>query len=256
MNAASQTASVSSAADFSPSVRAPRVATFPNIQVVTVSSESTSGIAPVLTFVLWSACLLVGVLGFVLPYSRPRAPALPPEPVVVEKLAVDLVNDPLPPAALPSDPLSTPPPPAALVQPQIAQAVAVAEPSAVAFALPVEGPTITVAADQATHARPAIVATSAVAGSLAPQTLVFGQGEGRQPAPEYPARSVKLGQEGTVDIRLTVDTNGQVTDTAVAAPCAWPLLNDAAERTVRHRWRFARGSVRVYEVAIRFALAK
>ena len=158
---------------------------------------------------------------------------------------IELTNDPLPPTALPS----------ALVQPQVAQAIAVAEPSAVAFALPVDGPTITVSADQAAHARPAI-SPSTVAGSLTPQTLVFGQGEGRQPAPEYPAHSLKLGQEGTIDIRLTVDMNGQVTNTAVAGPCAWPLLNDAAERTVRHRWRFSRGSVRVYDVAIRFALAK
>ena len=229
----------------------PIVAVTPDLQ-----TDSSVNFTQVITFVLWSACILVGVLGFALPYSRPRPPALPPEPVVIEKLTVNLVNDPLPPAALPSDPLSPPPPPDALVQPQIAQAIAVAEPSTVAFALPVEGPTVTVAADQATHARPTILATSAMVGSPAPQTLVFGQGEGRQPAPEYPARSVKLGQEGTVVIRLTVDPSGQVTDTAVATPCAWPLLNDAAERTVRHRWRFARGSARVYEVAIRFALAK
>ncbi len=123
--------------------------------------------------------------------------------------------------------------------------------------MPVDGPTIKVAANQAAHARPAIANNTAVAaGSPSPQTLVFGQGEGRQPAPEYPARCVKLGQEGVVDIRLTVDHNGEVTDTSVARPCAWPLLNDAAERTVRHRWRFARGSTRVYDVAIRFALAK
>ncbi|MEO6994323.1 MAG: TonB family protein [Lacunisphaera sp.] len=208
------------------------------------------------TLVLWSTCLLVGVLGFVLPYSRPHPPAIAPEPVVVEKLEVELTKDPLPPAALPANPLSTPPPPSALVEPQISQAVAVAEPSAVAFAVPVEGPTVVVAADQAAHARPATVPVSSSTSSSSPQTLVFGQGEGRQPAPQYPERSAKLGQEGTVDVRLTVGTDGRVIETVVASPCEWPLLNDAAERTVRHRWRFSRGPTRVYQVAIHFALAR
>jgi TonB family protein len=210
----------------------------------------------IVTAVLWSACLLVGGLGFALPYSRPHAPALPPEPVMVEKLEVDLANDPLPPAASPSDPLSAPPPPSALVEPQLAPAVAVAEPSAVAFAVPVDGPTVVVAPDQATHTRPATIQASSFSGSASPQTLVFGQGEGRQPAPEYPARAAKLGQQGTVDVRLTVDTDGRVIETVVAGPCEWTLLNDAAERTVRHRWRFSHGPMRVYEVAIHFALAR
>ena len=57
-------------------------------------------------------------------------------------------------------------------------------------------------------------------------------------------------------MRLTVGTDGRVIDTVVASPCEWPLLNDAAERTVRHRWRFSRGPIREYQVAIHFALAR
>lgn len=219
-------------------------------------ADSPVNFAQISTFVLWSACLLVGVLGFVLPYNRPSLPALSPEPVTVEKLEVELTKDPLPPAASPVDPLSTPPPPAAIAESQLSPAVAVAEPSAVAFAVPVDGPTVVVAADQAAHARPAAVLVSASTGSSSPETLIFGQGEGRQPAPYYPERSAKLGQEGTVDVRLTVGTDGRVIDTVVASPCEWPLLNDAAERTVRHRWRFSRGPLRVYQVAIHFALAR
>ena len=219
-------------------------------------ADSLINFAQISTFVLSSTCLLVGVLGFALPYNRPRPPALPLEPVVVEKLEVELTKDPLPPAALAADPLSTPPPPPAVVEPQLSPAVVVAEASAVSFAAPVDGPTVVVAADQAVHACPATLPISSSTGSSSPQTLVFGQGEGRQPAPHYPERSAKLGQEGTVDVRLTVGTDGRVIDTVVASPCAWPLLNDSAERTVRHRWRFSRGPLRVYQVAIHFALAR
>ncbi len=212
----------------------------------------------VATFVLWVGCLSIGVLGFVMPYSRPHLPPPAPEPVVVEKLAVELANEPLPPAALQtSDPLSPPPPPAALAEPQSSQPIAVAEASAVAFALPVEGPTVVVSSHQAAHAGSTVSSNVAASSNLpAAQTLVFGQGEGRQPAPEYPARCMKLGQEGVVGVRLTVNPDGRVVSAAVAQPSPYPLLDDAAERTVRHRWRFARGPVRVYDVSIRFALAK
>jgi protein TonB len=212
----------------------------------------------VATLVLWVGCLSIGVLGFVMPYSRPHLAAPAPEPVVVEKIAVELTHESLPAATLqPLDPLSPPPPPAALAEPQSSQPIAVAEASAVAFALPVEGPTVVVSADQASHAGSTISSHVATNSNLpAAQTLVFGQGEGRQPAPEYPARCMKLGQEGVVGVRLTVNPDGRVASASVAQASPYPLLDDSAERTVRHRWRFAPGPVRVYEVSIRFALAK
>jgi len=256
MIAATSALTASTTSEFPPSASS-RLTPAAPVPFASSASDSPSSLSPVFTLVIWSGCLLVGGLGFVLPYSRPRPPAPAFEPVVAEKLVVELAPEPAPALTLPVD-LSSPPPPASLAVPQeVAPPIAVAEPSAVAFALPVDGPTITVATGQAAHARPTIAATATVAtGSPAPQTLVFGRGEGRQPAPEYPARSAKLGQEGVVDIRLTVDSSGKVTETLVAAPCAWPLLNDAAERTVRHRWRFPRGPVRIYDVAIRFTLAK
>lgn len=238
---------------------APRVRAHPALRAASSTPpDSSLTLTQVLTLVLWIGCVFVGVLGFVLHYARPLPVAPAPEPVLVERLTVELTNETPAHAELSPalDPLAEPPPPAALAQPQIAHPVAVAEPSAVAFALPVDGPTIQVAAAQAAHARPAHAIAPSRVGLPVPQALVFGEGEGRQPAPEYPARSAKLGQEGVVDIRLTVDANGRVIDTAVASPCKWSLLNDAAERTVRHRWRFSRGPVRVYDVAIRFTLAK
>jgi len=221
----------------------------------TAARLSTTQVA---TLVLWVGCLSIGVLGFVMPYSRPHRPAAEPAPVVVEKLSVDLTNEPLPPVAVhPLDPLSPPPPPSALAEAQVSSPIAVAEASAVAFAVPVDGPTVVVAADQASHSRSVSANTvSTGVGLPAPQILVFGQGEGRQPAPEYPVRAMTLRLEGVVGVRLTVNPDGRVVTTAIASSSTHPMLDDAAERCVKHRWRFARGQVRVYDVSIRFALAK
>ena len=95
-------------------------------------------LAPILTLVLWVGCLLVGGLGFVLPYSRPQPPP-PATTIQAELLKVDLSSDPppAPAAALPTPPESAEPPPlfAPPALPQAPQLVAVALPSpAVAFA--------------------------------------------------------------------------------------------------------------------------
>lgn len=214
--------------------------------------------AQISTLIVWTGCLAVGLLGFVLPYTRPKAPAPAPEPVVVEKLEVALAPDLVPPAV--TTPLASPdnpPPPAALAPDTPVQPTAVADAATVAFALPVEGPTMIVDASQASHARPAVNRPSATTGTdlPAPQTLVFGQGEGRQPAPEYPLSAMNQRQQGTVGVRFMVTPEGRVRDTTVAAPSPWPVLDESAVRTIRHRWRFPRGPVRVYEVAIHFALA-
>jgi protein TonB len=214
------------------------------------------GLAQTLTLVLWAGCLTVGALGLSLHYSRPRPPVAEPPPVVVEKIDVDL-SPTLPPLAMqPADPSSNPPPPAALEKPSLAQPIAVAEPTAVAFALPVDGATMTVDASQASHRRPTQT-QSATAGAALPgvETLVFGRGEGRQPAPTYPPHAMRNRQQGTVGVRLTVNAEGRVLDAAVAAKSPWEVLDEAAVQTVRHRWHFPRGRVRVYDVAIRFALA-
>jgi TonB family protein len=88
------------------------------------------------------------------------------------------------------------------------------------------------------------------------QPLTFGQGEGRQPAPEYPRRAMQEGQEGLVGVRFTVGENGRVLTAEPIAPAPWPLLNEAALRAVRERWRFRPGPPRSYEVAIRFELKR
>lgn len=213
----------------------------------------------VFTLVSWLSLLGAGIVGFAVGYVRPEAaPAVPP-PVVAEVIEVALTEEPLPPIQLdPVLPASEVPPilDPVIAPPETVAMIPVAEPSAaVAFALPVEGPVRVVKSTEASYVVPA---EPAVRAAPAPpvQTLVYGRGEGRQPAPPYPRRAIQEGQEGTTTIRFTVGENGRVLQAQSIAPCPWPLLNEAALSTVRRRWHFQEGPVRAYEVAIRFQLRK
>jgi periplasmic protein TonB len=211
---------------------------------------------------LWLVCLAVGALGFVLRYERPSAPAPPDPPILAQPLQVDLEQAPfVPPNAEPPllEPLVPPPPPEALTPPLLLAPIAVAQPDpAIAFALPVDGPFRIVEAQLADDTVPPITngIVPSTAASPSAQPLTFGQGEGRQPAPEYPATARRLGQEGTVGVRLLVGESGRVLSAEAVLPSPWPLLNEAATRAVRERWRFRSGPARVYEVAIRFEIVK
>lgn len=233
--------------------------------------------ATVVTLVLWMGCLLVGGVGFVLPYARPRPPAPPAPALQAELLKVELKSEPAPAPALlqPSPPDPTQPPP--LFTPatpqQAPQLIAVALPSpAVAFALPVEAPARIVEVKQAAFVRPTpqpvqppAPATShpgtgqPVASTVpapAVQSLTFGEGDGRQTAPEYPVQARRAGQEGTVVIRFSVGADGRVLAAEPSSPSPWGLLNREALRVVREQWRFKPGPARLFEVAIRFELKK
>jgi protein TonB len=141
-------------------------------------------------------------------------------------------------------------------------AVAVPNPD-IAAPIPVAGPTQIVAAAQAVPpaAQPApqtqpVVSAPAASAAPAIQQITYGQGEGRQPAPEYPREAQLAHQQGVVVIRFTVDEEGSVVEADATTPCPFPLLNQAALRAVRETWRFPPGAPRAYEVAIRFQLRK
>jgi TonB family protein len=155
---------------------------------------------------------------------------------------------------------ATPEPPqliAPVSPPQAPALIAVAEPNpAIAFALPVEGPVRIVEPKQATSARQTEASTPAPAAAPPVQAITYGEGEGKQPAPEYPRPAIRAGQEGTVTVRMSVSEEGRVLAAEAVSPSPWPLLNDAALRAVRQRWRFRPGPLRLYEVAIRFELHK
>lgn len=220
-----------------------------------VETRPDSAMLPVTTLVTWMVCLGVGGLGFALPYTRPLAPQVEPMPTQAELLEVALTSEPLPP--IDSTPLATttPPPldslpPLASTPPMLPLAQASPE---VAFALPVEGPAHVVPIAQASFSRSA-AQTNQFSAAPAVQSLTYGVGEGRQPAPRYPREALRGGQEGKVAVRFLVAENGQVTTAEAATPSPWPLLNEEAVRTVRQRWKFRSGPVRLYEVTIRFEL--
>lgn len=55
--------------------------------------------------------------------------------------------------------------------------------------------------------------------------------------PTYPPQSRRLGEEGTVKLRILVDANGRPKDVQVMTSSGFPRLDQAAQEAVR-RWRF------------------
>lgn len=204
-------------------------------------------LAQLTTLIVWVFCGAVGLFGFVLPYAHP-AKAAQPEALTVEMLNVQLSATP---ELQPASGSSGQPAAAAMVIPSAPQPMAVAEPSAaVAFAIPVENVTRIADVRNASYYQ----APANQSAAPAVQHITFGQGEGRQPAPDYPTRARREGQQGTVVVRLTVGETGSVLAAEAVTPSPWPLLNDSAVRTVKNRWAFSGGRTRVYEVPIRFEL--
>ena len=164
----------------------------------------------------WMGCLLIGILGVVLPYAHAHLETKPPPPVV-EAVRLASPRDLAPDTALPqpgpkvdaapapADVPAPPPPPDAAAPPEAPPLAAVAEPSPALFAIPVEGPTKTVDARSAVPVatRPQTVAPPAV------QRLRFGVGEGQQPDPEYPRDAILAREQGTVVVRFTVGARWQ-----------------------------------------------
>ena len=209
-------------------------------------SDDGPGLLSAFTLVVWAACVVVGVTGLM---SQPAA-APPPPPTsqpAVTVMDVELETDPAPPS--PIRQAAAPPPPgaAAMQTPELPTVPTAAPPSpAIAFAVPVDGP-----------ARIGSAAAAVPVGrSAAPavQRITYGQGVGRQPAPDYPDEARDAGQQGVVTVRLSVDADGRVTQAWAVAPSPFPLLNRAAVDAVRDRWRFAPGAPRLYDVSITFQL--
>lgn len=217
--------------------------------------EETS-FASVTAAVVWISCVAVGVIGFVIPYARPMFAAKALPPIQAQIVHVQLTS----PDYVPSPAAAVAPQPPRLEKaslPPAAPALTpVAAPSAtVAFALPIKGPTRVVESREAAYAAPANEPQRAAANST-PVPLTFGVGEGIQPAPEYPARAQREHQTGVVQIVLDVGRDGRVTSAEVAAPSPWPLLNEAALRAVREKWRFSAGPERRWIVPIKFQLRR
>jgi TonB family protein len=226
----------------------------------TRSGEKEPDGLAVLTLVLWLMTLATGLVGLGLSDPPPKPPAREPEPLRAQLIEVAIDTE-LTQTAVDDSPSASEQQPAADAPPQppAPPLPMVAAPGpAIAFEVPVEGPVQIVPVARAPPAPPAapVVQPMRQRPPVKPavQRLNYGQGEGRQPAPEYPAAAVLERQEGVIGVRFTVGEDGRVLNAEVVTPSRWPLLNQAALLAVRYRWNFHSGSARIYEVSIRFKL--
>ena len=206
------------------------------------------------TLAAWLGCLVVGVVGLRLPYRFVTVAATELPPAVVEHMQMAMVDgpsmlDPSPsdalaaPAAAPAQASAPDPPsPADAATFSAAPALVAAPDPAIAFVQPI--PLVQKNPPRAGPSR----------GSTAVRHLRFGYGQGAQPDPEYPDAARHSLQQGVVHVSFTIGTDGSVTSAELAPGCRWPLLNQAALRVVRERWRFAPGPVRYCDISIEFKL--
>jgi TonB family protein len=204
------------------------------------------GATPIGTAVVWVGCLAVGLTGLVIPAVHQSAPRKQLAPVQATLIHVELSRDNsrASPAVPPVEPEPAPLP-ANLSPPAAPPMTAVATPSAsIAFALPTSGPARTVSAAEAVPSQAQADAT--------PTRIVYGQGEGQQPKPDYPLEAQIAREYGKVLVRFTIGEDGSVISAKAIEPCPYPLLNQSAVRTIREEWRFEPGPVCVREIIIEF----
>ncbi len=85
---------------------------------------------------------------------------------------------------------------------------------------------------------------------------------GEDPIPDYPEEARRLNEQGTVLLRVLVETDGSVKRVEIVRSSGFEVLDDAARKTVLARWRFVaarKGGVPVeswVRVPIRFALTE
>lgn len=189
------------------------------------------------------------------------------KPPAAETVTISLVSAPLPPppAVTPRDPPAAPPVPSVPSPPPQTVAPAagktppparrpVPRPAAAATAPATEAadrPLSDATGDHirspaetpspAPDAKQELPAASAPAGALRPPAAPVLESAipdyDRNPPPDYPRRARQLGFEGTVLLDVAVNAEGGVDAVSVAASSGYAILDEAAQRAVRH-WMF------------------
>jgi TonB family protein len=216
--------------------------------------RSTVSMLAAFTASLWLVFAAAGVTGLKLRYPGVVTVSKARPPVTVERLNVNVVKS--EPRGLPRTEVAhkpevpEPEPLAAAPMPSL---LPVADPKLdIPLPLAVRGPSRVTEASKAVPSP--VQATPTATGTSSVEHLTFGEGEGDQPAPEYPREAKLAHEEGNVIVQMTIGENGDVTDAAVTSPCPWPILNQAALRAVRDTWHFARGNVRYKDIEFVFEL--
>jgi protein TonB len=124
--------------------------------------------------------------------------------------------------------------------PQVVAVVAAVDSPSIAFAVPVQGAVAMASPRYATPPPPINAAP--------PKPMKFNPdaSTGNFPKPTYPGYAWRNRYQGTVSLELIVDAGGSVVEAKVVKSSGFTILDDAAVKTVKEKWKFPPGSTRDY----------
>jgi periplasmic protein TonB len=126
--------------------------------------------------------------------------------------------------------------------PQVMTVVAAADPTSVAFAVPVQGAVAIAAAAHLATPPPPVTHAPPTATKFNPAVADGGS----YPPPQYPGIALRNHYQGTVTIEIMVDPTGKITVARVQKSSGFPALDETALDVVKNRWRFPPGTERYY----------
>lgn len=184
-------------------------------------------------------------------------PAGEPEHVIMASVLMDLPA-PAAPTPQPVTPKAQPKPqvqptPLVTAQPQPSPVVTTAAPSQAAPTVSPSPPTPAAAPAAAGNPRPATSNTAAVVLPSSDADYL------NNPPPAYPRMSRRMGEQGTVVLRVFINTEGRAEQAEIRTSSGYSRLDEAALETVR-RWRYVPGKragvaeAMWFNVPIRFVL--
>lgn len=98
-------------------------------------------------------------------------------------------------------------------------------------------PEVSFATDAPTHAIQAVQNKVVVPPPVAAVTKAKPAGKGLS-RPEYPAASIRLGEEGVVGLQLYITEDGKVAEAKVASTSGSDRLDEAAVKHAQRSWKF------------------
>ena len=194
-----------------------------------------------------SVCLLFLIIGLI--GLKPPKVNIKPLSEVVDTAPVIFTPPEEQPKPEPEVPQNEPEPQATPMEtPQVVTVVAAVDSPSIAFAVPVQGAVAVASPRFATPPPPVNTAP--------PKPTKFNPdaSAGSFPKPAYPGFAHRNRQQGTVTVRVTVDPSGSVVEATIASSSGFTLLDDAALKTIKERWKWLPGGRRFYDVPVIFRL--
>ena len=183
--------------------------------------------------------LIVGILGLKAPQVIVKPLSEPIEPMPLVQAPPDEAPKPQPEQIKPDEPEPTDAP---VDTPQVVTIVAAVETPNLVFPVPVEGAIAISTEARFVPAPPPKIAAPPKPTQFDPNSTTGGI----FPDPIYPAFAQRNRQQGTVVLEFTVDASGAVTSVKVQKTSGFNILDEAAVKAVKERWRFPPGGARYY----------